>query len=89
MNGEVRQSDGTDLMLFRMARILSDVSRVMSLEEGDLLLTGTPKGVGEIRGGDVVKAGVKDSEGRDIEEGSIEVEVRDAEGDDIYEFRET
>ncbi|KAL2048751.1 hypothetical protein ABVK25_011003 [Lepraria finkii] len=48
VNGEERQGDSTGLMLFRIPRILSEVSRVMRLEEGDLVLTGTPKGVGRV-----------------------------------------
>ncbi|KAI4153862.1 MAG: hypothetical protein LQ340_002045, partial [Diploschistes diacapsis] len=44
VNGESRQSDNTELMLFRIPRQLSDISSVMTLEKGDLVLTGTPKG---------------------------------------------
>lgn len=86
VNGEMRQSDSTALMLFGIPRQLSDISRVMTLEEGDIVLTGTPKGVGEVRSGDVMRAGVR-VEGREVEEGAIEVGVEDGEGG--YEFKET
>ncbi|KAI9813093.1 MAG: hypothetical protein M1827_004313 [Pycnora praestabilis] len=86
VNDEMRQSDSTELMLFRIPRMLSDISRVMTLEKGDLILTGTPKGVGKVGTGDVMRAGVRVG-GREIEEGRIEVEVRDGEGP--YEFAET
>jgi 2-keto-4-pentenoate hydratase/2-oxohepta-3-ene-1,7-dioic acid hydratase in catechol pathway len=86
VNGQVKQSDSTELMLFRIPRQLSDISRVMTLEKGDIVLTGTPKGVGPVTTGDVMKAGLR-VDGKDIEEASIEVPVRDREGP--YEFKET
>lgn len=84
VNGEVRQKDNTNLMLFRIPRQLSDVSKVMTLEKGDLVLTGTPKGVGPVRVGDVMRAGIKVG-GKEVE--SIEVEVEEREGP--YHFSET
>ena len=86
VNNEVKQSDNTELMLFRIPRQLSDISRVMTLEKGDIVLTGTPKGVGPVKTGDVMKAGLK-IDGKDIEEANIEVPVVDREGP--YEFKET
>ncbi|KAF9735807.1 hypothetical protein PMIN03_005794 [Paraphaeosphaeria minitans] len=86
VNNEVKQSDNTELMLFRIPRQLSDISRVMTLEAGDIILTGTPKGVGPVKTGDVMRAGVK-VDGKDIEEASLEVPVADREGP--YEFKET
>ena len=63
VNGRDRQRDSTALMLFRIPRILSEISRVMKLEEGDIVLTGTPKGVGSATGqylkpGDLVEASI-------------------------------
>ena len=86
VNGEVRQSDSTELMLFDIPRQLADISQVMTLEAGDLVLTGTPKGVGEVKAGDKMTCAIS-SEGKDIEEGRIEVDVVDREGP--YEFKET
>ncbi|KAF1959058.1 hypothetical protein CC80DRAFT_490034 [Byssothecium circinans] len=86
VNNEVKQSDNTELMLFRIPRQLSDISRVMTLEKGDIVLTGTPKGVGPVKTGDVMRAGLK-VDGEDIGEASIEVPVVDREG--LYEFKET
>lgn len=86
VNGEMKQSDNTGLMLFQIPRQLSDISRVMTLEEGDIVLTGTPKGVGQVKTGDVMRAGLK-VDGKDIEEANLEVPVVDREGP--YEFRET
>lgn len=83
---EMRQSDSTELMLFNIPRIVMEVSRVMTLEKGDLVLTGTPKGVGEVREGEVMKAGVK-VDGKDVGQGDIEVGVEEKPGP--YEFSET
>ncbi|MCJ1252625.1 hypothetical protein MMC24_000431 [Lignoscripta atroalba] len=85
VNDEVKQSDSTELMLFRIPRILSDISKVMTLEKGDIVLTGTPKGVGPVNVGDVMKAGINVA-GKQIEAG-IEVEVKEKGG--LYEFTET
>jgi acylpyruvate hydrolase len=65
VNGEVRQQDSTELMIFRIPRLLSDVSKVMTLEEGGVIVKGTPKGVGRVFPGDVVKAGIK-VDGREL-----------------------
>lgn len=86
VNGEKRQRDKTSLMLFRIPRILSEISRVMTLEEGDLVLTGTPKGVGKVEVGDVMTAGVR-VEGEEVEEGMIEVGVAEKGG--LFEYEET
>ena len=89
VNGQLRQRDSSALMLFRVPRLLSDISKVMTLEEGDVVLTGTPKGVGPVVGGDVMEAGVE-VDGREIGEGRIEIRVYDAEvGGDRYNFNET
>ncbi len=58
VNGEVRQHGCTRDMIFPVARLISYVSRFMTLEEGDILITGTPEGVSEIRPGDVVVASI-------------------------------
>lgn len=86
VNGEVRQSDSTELMLFRIPRILGDISRVMTLEPGDIVLTGTPKGVGPVVPGDVMRAGIR-VDGRELEEARIEVAVEESKG--AYEYAET
>lgn len=86
VNDEIRQQDSTELLLFRIPRILSDISRVMPLEPGDLVLTGTPKGVGLVVAGDVMKGGIRVN-GKEIEEARLEVPVVDSEG--AYAFAET
>ncbi len=55
VNGELRQEASTADMVFGVAEIFAFVSRVMTLLPGDVLLTGTPAGVGAIRPGDRVE----------------------------------
>ncbi len=54
VNNEVRQDGNTSLMIYSLGRILSFVTRFMTLEPGDLVLTGTPAGVGPLQPGDTV-----------------------------------
>jgi 2-keto-4-pentenoate hydratase/2-oxohepta-3-ene-1,7-dioic acid hydratase in catechol pathway len=55
VNGELRQSGRTSLMLFPPAFIVRWISRMMTLEPGDLIATGTPAGVGPLVDGDCVE----------------------------------
>jgi 2-keto-4-pentenoate hydratase/2-oxohepta-3-ene-1,7-dioic acid hydratase in catechol pathway len=83
VGSQLRQADSTGLMLFKIPRILAEISKVMTLEKGDLVLTGTPKGVGEVKSGDVMKASIE-VDGKEVEEGRIEVEVKDRDGKYLY-----
>lgn len=56
VNGILKQDDSTRNMMFSLADLITYVSGYFTLEEGDLLFTGTPKGVGETHRGDVLKA---------------------------------
>lgn len=86
VNGETKQDDSSNLMLFRIPRLLSDISQVMTLEKGDMVLTGTPKGVGSVKTGDTMRVGVRVG-GMELVEGNIEVEVADKGG--LYAYHET
>lgn len=55
LNGETRQSSTTANMAFSPADLLSFVSRIMTLYPGDVIMTGTPSGVGEMFPGDTVE----------------------------------
>ena len=59
VNGEVRQHGNTRNMIFGVPFLISYVSRYMTMEPGDILITGTPEGVSEIRPGDVVRAEIE------------------------------
>lgn len=58
VNGEMRQRDSTKHMVFHIPQLIEHISKHVTLEEGDLILTGTPEGVGPIKHGDVIKAGI-------------------------------
>lgn len=59
VNGEVRQDAVTgDELLFSFAQIIADLSRLMTLERGDIILTGTPAGASVAEPGDVVEVEV-------------------------------
>jgi 2-keto-4-pentenoate hydratase/2-oxohepta-3-ene-1,7-dioic acid hydratase in catechol pathway len=55
VNGEVRQRGRGAEMVFDIPTVLMYISAVMTLEPGDLVLTGTPEGVGTLAPGDVVE----------------------------------
>jgi len=60
VNGEIRQSSNTNNMVFSIEQIIEFISNVMTLEVGDLIMTGTPEGVDEIHKGDVLEADLND-----------------------------
>lgn len=59
VNGTVRQSARTSLMIFSPAFIVRWISCVMTLEPGDLIATGTPAGVGPLVAGDTTEVSVE------------------------------
>ncbi len=59
VNDELRQKDKLNKMIFKPAGLVSYISSLMTLNEGDLVFTGTPKGVGKVNKGDVIKAGIE------------------------------
>ena len=59
-NGELRQSARTSLMIHPVAQIISFVSQSLTLLPGDMILTGTPAGVGPIQAGDELEAQIDD-----------------------------
>ncbi len=54
VNGELRQEATTADLIFSFAQLVADLSRFMTLERGDVILTGTPAGTGIVAPGDVV-----------------------------------
>jgi 2-keto-4-pentenoate hydratase/2-oxohepta-3-ene-1,7-dioic acid hydratase in catechol pathway len=49
LNGEIMQDGNTDDLIFDVATLVSEISAVMTLEPGDIIVTGTPYGVGFVR----------------------------------------
>lgn len=59
VNGQVRQHSRTSLMIYDVGEIVAWISGVMTLLPGDVILTGTPAGVGPIEDGDTVSVTVE------------------------------
>jgi 2-keto-4-pentenoate hydratase/2-oxohepta-3-ene-1,7-dioic acid hydratase in catechol pathway len=59
-NGEVRQKARTSQMIYSVSEIISFASQSLTLMPGDVILTGTPSGVGPIRAGDKLEARIGD-----------------------------
>lgn len=59
VNGEIRQNDSLGLMLFPPEVLVSNIASRMKLEAGDLIYTGTPKGVSAVQRGDVLAAEIE------------------------------
>ena len=59
VNGTVRQDGNTKDIIFAVPTLVAFVSRVMTLEPGDVILTGTPEGVGPLVAGDALEIGIE------------------------------
>lgn len=55
-NKQCVQDGNTSLMLFPVLALLGEISRVFTLQPGDVVMTGTPKGVGQLQDGDLLVA---------------------------------
>lgn len=58
VNGEIRQNGNTNQMIFPVEVLVEYISKWMTLEKGDIIATGTPSGVSQIRPGDIVEASI-------------------------------
>lgn len=56
LNGESRQNGNTSNILFSFEKIIAFVSQYITLKKGDLIFTGTPEGVGQVKQGDKLEA---------------------------------
>lgn len=54
VNDELRQDSNTDLMVYSIGRVIAHITAGITLEPGDLILTGTPAGIGPVQPGDVM-----------------------------------
>ena len=59
INGDLRQSGDLDQMIWKPAEIIAQLSRFVALAPGDVVLTGTPSGVGPVLRGDLVTAQIE------------------------------
>jgi len=63
LDGELVQDDTSDTLLFDFGHLIADLSRVLTLEEGDVLLTGTPAGASVAQVGQVIEVEVSTLDG--------------------------
>ncbi len=59
MNGERRQDSRTSLLIHSLPELIAYMSAVMTLLPGDVVITGTPAGVGPIVAGDTVTLAIE------------------------------
>jgi 2-keto-4-pentenoate hydratase/2-oxohepta-3-ene-1,7-dioic acid hydratase in catechol pathway len=59
VNDKVRQLGSTREMVFSVAQLVTFISGIMTLESGDVILTGTPAGVGPLEAGDTVQVDIE------------------------------
>jgi 2-keto-4-pentenoate hydratase/2-oxohepta-3-ene-1,7-dioic acid hydratase in catechol pathway len=59
VNGDTRQQAGTDLIVHRIPQLLAHITACMTLLPGDVVLTGTPAGVGPLQPGDEVSVSIE------------------------------
>jgi 2-keto-4-pentenoate hydratase/2-oxohepta-3-ene-1,7-dioic acid hydratase in catechol pathway len=59
LNGEVRQDSHTSNLIFNPAFLISFITNVMTLHPGDVIMTGTPEGVGPMQPGDTIEVEVE------------------------------
>ncbi|TRM61243.1 hypothetical protein BD626DRAFT_501895 [Schizophyllum amplum] len=63
INGAFKQNGTTADMIFKIPRLIEHITSIMTLEEGDLVLTGTPSGVGPVNPGDQIECGLTTASG--------------------------
>jgi 2-keto-4-pentenoate hydratase/2-oxohepta-3-ene-1,7-dioic acid hydratase in catechol pathway len=59
LNGERRQSSRTSQFIFTVDYLVSFISGIMTLEPGDLIITGTPAGIGPMKPGDEIEVRIE------------------------------
>ena len=59
VNGQIRQNGRTAMMIFPCSTLIEFITSVMTLEPGDVILTGTPAGVGPLQSGDTVEVEIE------------------------------
>lgn len=59
LNGELKQSSNTSNLIFKSDFLVSFISQVMTLEPEDIIMTGTPSGIGPMNAGDTVEVEIE------------------------------
>jgi len=59
LNGKIKQDSNTSEFVFKVEKIVSFISKVMALNPGDIITTGTPKGIGSMKKGDKIEVRIE------------------------------
>ena len=59
LNGEIKQDSNTSNFIFKVEELVSFISKVMTLNPGDIIATGTPKGIGPMKKGDKIEVKIE------------------------------
>lgn len=70
VNGELRQEGNTRDMIYKVPELIEFITRFMTLEPDDVILTGTPKGISHVHPGDVMRLEIEDF-------GALENDIRE------------
>lgn len=60
LNGKIKQDSNTKNMIFKVNELVEFISKIMTLNQGDIIATGTPPGVGQMYPGDSVQVQIED-----------------------------
>ena len=59
LNGELKQSSNTSNFIFNVKTLVIFISKIMTLNRGDIITTGTPAGVGPVKKGDKIEVEIE------------------------------
>jgi len=59
VNGEIKQSSNTKYLLFKIPDLMEYITKIFTMEPGDIVATGTPGGIGPINPGDLIEASIE------------------------------
>lgn len=77
VNGCVKQDGSTRNMIYTISQLIAFTSAIFTLEPGDIIMTGTPKGVSQIAVGDKISASIRCEDGKVLDQLEKEVVVRE------------
>lgn len=59
LNGELKQDSSTKEFVFKVEHLISFISKIMTLNPGDIITTGTPQGIGQMKSRDIVEVKIE------------------------------
>jgi acylpyruvate hydrolase len=77
VNGCIKKDGSTRNMIYTISQLIAFTSAIFRLQPGDIIMTGTPKGVSEIAAGDKISASIRYEDGKVLDHLEKEVVVRE------------